>query len=282
MKIPHPTAVSSNIGAYPRQLPAQREQTAPAPPCHNSIRRRCPCPRPLDTRTRRLTPGQLPAPPSTTGRLAASPQDVGPFTQEGRRLPSSQSESQLQGSLLPATPAPRQLGAFVNPWETKLGLSPPPAPRKPAHGRHGSWVPAAEGGRLAPQLPPSQAWPAWPQARHLTSPSLHLIARRSADAATSLRGPGRSGRLPLLRGSITAGRSEVAKPGCRPAPSPPRPILKIKTSFHLSWPRERRRQKEVCCQYMKLSLSKEKKNLRGRGGMREGTKPHFYFWWPAS
>lgn len=113
--------------------------------------------------------------------------------------------------------------------------------------------------------------------------SLHLIACMTADAAISLQRPEHNGKLPLLPSSITVSRSKKAKPGCPPAPSLPRLILKIKNSFHSSQPQERRRQKEVCCKYMKLSLSEGEKKSRGkRTGTREGTKPHFYFWWPAS
>lgn len=93
----------------------------------------------------------------------------------------------------------------------------------------------------------------------------YLIACTTADAAISLQRPEHSGELPLLPGSITVSRSKKAKPGCPPAPSLPRLILKIKTSFHSSQPQERTRQKEVCCKYMKLSLSEGEKNPGGRG-----------------
>lgn len=97
-----------------------------------------------------------------------------------------------------------------------------------------------------------------------------LIACTTADAAISLQRPECSREPPLLPGSITVSRSKKAKPGCPPVPSLPSLILKIKTSFHLSQSQERRRQKEVCCKYMKLSLSEGEKKSGGEGEVEQG------------
>lgn len=132
--------------------------------------------------------------------------------------------------------------------------------------------------------------PRWHSLGRVVSPqSPHQMgSRRRAGVASSgtqthtaigLHGPLLRRQLPLLPAS-----RENRQTSCHPAPFPSRLALKIKNSFHLSRPRERTREKEVCCQYMELSLSEgEKKKYGGEGGeTREGTKPHFYFWWPAS
>lgn len=123
---------------------------------------------------------------------------------------------------------------------------------------------------------------AWGESFHLNfpikwaageGPERTPLARRHTQPSALLRR-----QLPLLPAS-----RENRQTSCHPAPFPSRLALKIKNSFHLSRPRERTREKEVCCQYMELSLSEGEKKYGGEGGeTREGTKPHFYFWWPAS
>lgn len=190
----------------------------------------------------------------------------------GSHLPSGRDN--FRAHFNQTIPTPQQPGASVNTQEPRIASCPLKTSPWPA------WLLGViVQRRLDSQFPSSQAWPAWPWARHFTS----LIACRTADAAISLQRPEYSRELPVLPSSVNASRSKKAEPGCPPAPSLPRLILKIKTSFHLSQPQERRRQKEVCCAYMKLSLSEGEKKSRGKGaGTREGTKPHFYFWWPAS
>lgn len=147
----------------------------------------------------------------------------------------------------PRTTAARSIGKHPG---TKLRLSPPPAHHKPARGRHRSWVPVAEEDSLL-------------SLAHMASgKTLHLLVSPSncpqgRDATTS-------------PGSTAAGSGGKANPGCHALPSPPRPILKIKSSFHLSRAQERRRQKEVCCQYMELSLSEGEKKSGGKWGGNKG------------
>lgn len=179
-------------------------------------------------------------PPSTTPCPAAPPQDLWLLDPI---LPAPGHISLRHTCAAAATSTCERPG-------TELCPSPPPAPRNPAHGRRSSRGPAAEEASLLgrhPRGPVTSLPPSWPPAAERPLPPGPAAApppaetRRQTQAAAILHllPPENKNQLPLVLA-----------------------------------PREKG-QKEVCCQYMKLSLSEGEKKTGGKGENGGGDKTAF-------